>query len=174
LGKTLDNPLEEYDDPELPVPHPVTRSAQVQALLANELAAQLLPTSEVLNKFNLTKPQLKELLQNAQFKQMYLEAKAVWESGTNSKQRIAAKAAMMAEDSLLEIYGIIHDPDNGAPAKIDAFKQISTLADLYPKKESEGGSGEKFSITINLPEQTSRKPIVLEAEIDQLEEFENE
>jgi len=128
-----------------------TSPEQVQARMAYEMAARLSDPKDILARYGLNANQAKKLFKTPQFKQLYREAKAVWEADTSVKERIRAKAAMMVEDSLLEVFGMVHNTEIAAPSRLDAFKQIMQVADLGPKRsDSDGASGPHFSLTLNL------------------------
>ena len=78
----------------------------------------------------------------------------VWNSTDGTKDRIRAKAGMMVEDGLLELWAVFHDNDIAAPSRLDAFKQILSVADLGPTRGASGSGGEsgpRFALTINIP-----------------------
>lgn len=126
--------------------------------LAMELASDLTPLPDILRNYALAPAQLKALLATRAFRDMFLEAKSVWRSGGNVRQRVRLKAALLAEDSLLEVFRIVHDAGANTANRLQAFKQIADLTDIAPRKEGPmGGSADGFSIKIifpNLPAQT--------------------
>ena len=131
---------------------PSIRSDKVKAQLAYELAANLMPASEVFKRFGINKGQAKLLLANPQFKTLYAEAKVIWNSSDSAKERLRAKATLMVEDGLLELWQMFHDNDIAPPSRLDAFKQIALVANVTPKGgEAAGDTGPKFSLTINIP-----------------------
>ena len=146
------------------VPNPIDVPVEnLMNKLAAELAAGLSPTKDIAKRYMLTVSQLARLMKDTQFRAMYKEAKTLWESDTNSRQRIRVKAAMALEDSILPIYSIIHNENSPPPAKIDAFKQLAVLADAVPRADKGGGQlGDKFSVTINLGDNVPSDKIVLD------------
>lgn len=126
-------------------------SDQIQARLAYELASGLKPPQDVFTQFGISGPEAKAILANPQFRQLYAEAKAIWHSSDGTRARIEAKAAMLVEDSLLEMYRLVHDVEVAPPAKIDAFKQIVSVARVGPQKDGgPAAGGPAFSLTLNL------------------------
>lgn len=136
-------------------PHPVTTPIPTtlnRAALAFELAAGLNATPEILSRFGLARDQLKHLIRHdAQFRHQIREYRREWHAPKNAKERIRFKAQLAAEDGLLDLYTIFKDQDAGVTARIEAYKQIVSLADVAPKKDAPD-IGSKFSITINLGE----------------------
>lgn len=132
---------------------PPATADQIKARLAYELAAQLMPSKDVFRRFGIDRQQAKAILASPQFRTLYQEAKVVWNSSDGTKERIRAKAGMMVEDSLLELYRLFHDSDIAPPSRLDAFKQIVQIANLGPPRAGENGAeaGPKFSLTINIP-----------------------
>lgn len=126
---------------------------QVTNALAQDLAAKLTPVPDLLKRYSLTAEQLKQIIATNEFKQKYAAAKALWENDNNSAERTTSKATLLVEDSLLTLYGIVHDAEVNPSVRIQAFNSIVDLSDVAPKKQNQNqdGSGKSFSITINLP-----------------------
>ena len=146
LSLDLDVPAQ----PPQPVMPPASVSTQdMQAELAMELAAGLLPINNIMTRFDLTKEQLRLLLLNPIFRGMVRSYKQEWLAATNAKERIRVKAAMATEEGLLELNRIFHDSMLNPTARLEAFKQMSNLADVQPKKDAVD-TGPKFNLTLNL------------------------
>jgi hypothetical protein len=126
--------------------------------LAFDIASELISTDDVLAKYELSKTQLTKIMRTNEFKTLYKEAKLAWDS--DPKTRVRAKAQMAVEDGLLPVHRILHDEMMTPQARLDAFKQLTSLADLGPKKEI-GDAGGRVAITINVPSVTG--PTVIEA-----------
>ena len=121
-----------------------------RAHLAFELATGMTSVPDVLARYKIQKHHLKLLLkQDAQFRHQYNDYKREWGAPKNAKERLRLKAQLAAEDGLLTLYSMFNDPDIGATQRIEAYKQICTLADVAPKKDAVP-DGQRFSITINL------------------------
>jgi hypothetical protein len=123
---------------------------ELSSQLAAELVAKLQPADEILNRYGLTTQDFSRLAATPAFKQMLKEAKITWESDMNAQERIRAKAAVIAEESLVVLHQIIHNSELPAPNRMDAIKHASTLADALPRKEGEGGGSNKFTVNIDL------------------------
>jgi hypothetical protein len=133
---------------------PATTSASttdVSHQLATELAAGLTPLPEILKRFSLTPAKLKQLVADPHFQLLYAEAKAVWHGDANVRERVRAKAQALVEDSLLPVYGIIHNPDMAPATRLDGFSKLAKIADLEPRRDNDAGGGSSFQLTINIP-----------------------
>lgn len=125
---------------------------EISGRLADDLATQLIPLPAILEKYALNSLQLKMIVDTPQFRVLYAEAKARWNSDTNTEERIRSKSSMMVEDSLLEVFHILHNDETSNSTKLESFKQLTSVADLGPKRgKDNGGSGQRTTITINVP-----------------------
>lgn len=123
------------------------------------MASQLISTKDILAKYEITQAQLKTILKTDEFKAYYKEAKLAWES--DPKARVRAKAQAAVEDGLLPVHTILHDAQMTPQARLEAFKQLTSLADLGPKKDMAGGAG-AVSIVINVPHKN--EPVEINAQ----------
>ena len=146
----------------IPTTAPPLTTAAIRNELALQLAAGLMPIPDLLKHFELDQKQLAEISKDPQFRSMYMEAKAVWHSALNTKERTKIKAAMMVEDSLLTMFQMLHNPEIAPPSKIAVFDKLAEIAGAKPEKVVGGGAtGDKFTININIPDREEEK-IVLE------------
>lgn len=130
---------------------PGIEQTKITNALAMELAAQLTDLPDILDRYGLSKAQLKRIIKDPEFKIIFAQAKARWGADANSAERVATKSTLMVEDSLLTIYGILHDKDQTASGKLQAFNALVELSDASPKKSvAKDADSNKFSITINL------------------------
>ena len=131
---------------ELPV-----RSDLLTVKLAQELAANLLTPEEIAQQFNITTGQLKKIIANPQFRQLYKDAKASWAGGLNSRERTQFKADCIVEDGLLAMVNILNDPDSKS-AQLEAFKQVVAVSSHAPKNavKNAADEGSKFILNISL------------------------
>lgn len=120
------------------------------AALAAELGAKLLPTEEVLKRFGLTALDLKQLLQDPQFRHMVTDFRREWNSPMSAKDRIKLKALLMVEDNLLTLHQLFNNDLTNPTARLAAYDQMVKLADAAPKRESAAGGGSQFHLTLNL------------------------
>lgn len=118
--------------------------------LAVELAVQLRPTSEILQTYGISRQDLIRKFKDPMFKDMVKQAKSLWKSDLSVKERIRLKSQVLVEDSLLEIFSMIHNPENALPAKLDAFKQLARVAEVEQPDRKQGDTGTRFTVAINL------------------------
>jgi len=116
-----------------PVTRQVTDVDEVTiSQLAREVARDILPTDTVLKRFNLTTRAYETIVDLPFFQRRLEEELAVW-NGSDSgsiRQRIAAKAATLIEESLLEVYDMIHNKDLPIAGKVEALKFVARLASM--------------------------------------------
>lgn len=127
--------------------------------LAWEIAAEIAPITDILKRYEISPQDFKNKLKDPMFRMAIREAKSMWKSDLNVQQRIRVKAAMLVEDSLLDVFAIIKNEHMPAASKLEAFEKLMKTADLAPKAgKGEGGPvGAGFKINIHLgssPEQS--------------------
>lgn len=134
--------------------------------LAIELAVQIRPVAELLVHYNLSRAELVTKLKDHMFRDMVKQAKTLWHSDLSIKERIRLKSQVLVEDSLLSIFQIIHDANNAIPAKLDAFKQLSRVAEVESPERSRGDTGSRFTVQINLGD--SAPPVIIDAQSEEI------
>lgn len=138
--------------------------------LALELVAGLSAPAKILERHGISPTQFKLIAKTPAFKQLYREANSFWNSDKNAADRIKAKSQMMVEDSLIDIFRIIKDERANPASRLDSFKQLSMLGGVSgTQKQEGGGSGEKFSISINLGDSPAEK-VVVDVDVPHIEE----
>lgn len=128
--------------------------------LAVELAVQIRPVPELLQHYSISRKQLSIKLKDPMFRDMVKQAKSIWSSDLSIKERIRLKSQVMVEDSLLEVFSVVHNPDNAIPAKLDAFKQLARIAEVDSPERGKGDTGSRFTVSINLGD--TIQPVVIE------------
>ena len=131
--------------------------------LAFELAAELSTIDDILERYDITKTELKKKLKNEGFSQMYKEFKGVWKSDLSVKERIRIKSMVLVEDSLLAVHEMVHNHDNSLGARMDAFKSLAKVATVDAPDKDQAAVGERINISINIP--GAEKPITYEGEV---------
>jgi hypothetical protein len=126
--------------------------------LVTELAAGLSTAAAVRARYGISNAQWAMLKNNALFRSMLVEALQKWRGDTNASQRITLKAEMVLEDAIPAYDRIIHDPEAGPQAKIEAGKLLATLAGRTAK-ESALSNGNGFTLNINIGD---KKGVVIE------------
>ena len=124
--------------------------ADSDSRLAVELAAQIRELPDILNTYNLSRSELAVKLREPMFRDMVKQAKQLWSSDLNIKERIRLKSQVLVEDSLMSIFQVVHGPDNAIPAKLDAFKQLARVAEVDAPDRSHADTGSRFTVSINL------------------------
>jgi hypothetical protein len=56
----------------------------------------------------------------------------------------------LIEDALIELNKIFHDRDLAAPARLEAFKSLAKVADVFETQKIGAPTGERVQIQINL------------------------
>lgn len=130
--------------------------------LAVEIAVQLRPVPEILKQYNLSRKDLVRKLKDPMFRDMVRQAKSLWNSDLSVKERIRLKSQILVEDSILEIFSMVHNRDNAIPARLDAFKQLARVAEVDSPDRSNADTGSRFTVSINLGETMS--PVIIEGE----------
>ena len=119
--------------------------------LANELAKAQREPEDVLGSFSLSVAQFTTYVEhNLFFKQVYEAAVQDWNSATSTAKRIKIKSAASLEHSLTTLHQRLNDPQSALPAVVDTAKLLATLAGVGETKQAQTGSGERFTISINI------------------------
>lgn len=119
--------------------------------LARELAIEQKPLPDVLRQLNLTEEDWEDIKENERFNSLLASEVEAWHSALNTHERVKLKAATMMEEWLPESYARLHDSKETLSAKTELAKLVARLAGMGLTNASiEGGSAEKFSVTINL------------------------
>lgn len=120
------------------------------ARLVWELAAEISKPAEILKRYGLTAQDLKAKTNDKMFIAALREAKNAWKSDLNVQQRVRLKAALLLEDSLVDILMIIKTPEMSAVNKLEATKQLASMGDVGPRKTGSADPGSGFKLVINL------------------------
>jgi hypothetical protein len=140
-------------------PRPPATLSPGDALLVWEITAGISTLGDIMRRHGLTFDEYDAKMRDAAFVGHMVDCKRYWTSETSVSERVRLKAALLAEDGLLDLYQILKSPDTVTSAKLDAFGHLAKAADLGPSKKPDVGTGERFQININLGE----KHVVLEA-----------
>jgi hypothetical protein len=132
------------------------------ARLITDLVLNLKPKADVLANYGITMAELTAKAASPAWANMYREMDRVWKSEMNTAQRVRLKAALLLEDSLVPIYGIIANPNMPVAAKLNAFEQLTKVSTVANVPRDATGNGEKHSITINIG--GDKAPVVIATE----------
>jgi hypothetical protein len=119
--------------------------------LAREIARDIKPINEILEVFRLSADEFDKISETKFFQVRLAEEIQLWNASDplSVAKRIETKAATMVEDCLLEVYALIHDPNQPMQAKVEALKWAARMAGMgenSAKADSSGG----VKITINV------------------------
>ena len=133
---------------ELVVPAGISKR---DARLAWELVSNISSKADIIRRHGLTFDDFDAKLTDAAFKGMLDEYKRRWNSELSVNQRVALKAALLTEDSLLDVYAIIKDVDASPGQKLEAFGALAKAGEVGVAKKDTGPAGTPVQITINVP-----------------------
>lgn len=143
-------------DPNI-APTPSLNGEVLVSRIAREIARNLVPIETICERYRLSDDDYQRILRSPIFQSRLQEELEIWSASTPKAivDRIQAKAATMIEESLVEVYDLIHDKAQPMAAKISALAWATKMAgvgevrDLGPPGVSSGtGSGINFNIFI--------------------------
>lgn len=119
--------------------------------LAREIAMDIQPLETILKQYSITPEGWDILKSNGKFQNLLFSETEAWNGALNTHERVRLKAASMLEEWLPELNNRLHDADEALPAKIEGGKMLTRIAGIGVGA-GEGGGGERFTVTINLGE----------------------
>lgn len=124
--------------------------------LAIEIARNLYPPADIRESFKLTVEEFEEATSTPYFQTRLAEEISLWNSPSNAKTRIKAKAGTMIELAMPEYFALMHDKTQPMAAKVALLQQFARLAEVdNPSiKGNEDTSDRRVKITINIAGQT--------------------
>ena len=135
--------------------------------LAREIARDLIPIEDICSRYKLDEDQYQRVIRHPMFAQRLQEELDVWNASTPRAitERIGAKAATMIEESLVEVYALIHDKSIPMAPKIEALKWASRIAGVGEKEAVNQTLGERvrFNIYIGAEKVSFEKDIAADA-----------
>ncbi len=133
-------------------PRPIEEMAPI---LARDLAQDLYTMDELIERHGLSRVIIRKLLKSKTFKAMVTAARGEWASPGNAKNRAQLKAQLAVEEAIPELYAIVTDKEEAAPARVSAFSQLREVGKFEKAPAEQAGSGGPgFAITINLGDST--------------------
>lgn len=118
--------------------------------LAREIAMGILPLETILETSKIEQNTWETIQYHPRFLQFLESESAVWSSSLNTQERVKLKSAAMIEEWLPEAYSRLNSPSETLNSKVELGKLIRDLAGFTKQGVGTEGSGEKFSVTINL------------------------
>ena len=122
------------------------------AALAREISMDLFPTKTIIELHRLSDEEWAQIQANRNFQEMLQSMTLEWNSATNTKQRVKAKAATGLEMHLEHLVLAIADEDIPLIQRVEAGKFLARLGELDGQRE--GMNGERFNITLNIGSST--------------------
>lgn len=120
--------------------------------LAREIAMDIHPLETILKQYSLTAETWEQLQRNGRFQALLANQVEEWNGALNTHERVKLKAASMLEEWLPELNNRLHDQDEALPAKIEGGKMLTRIAGIGVGAAEASGGGERFTVTINLGE----------------------
>lgn len=139
--------------------------------LAREVARDLVPLDTILERFKLSEDDYQRIIKHPLFAQRLQEEVDIWAASTPMAivERIGAKAATMIEESLVEVYSLIHDKSQPMSAKIEALKWASRISGIGERESAVAqplGERVKFNIYIGDRKVEFEKEVLAEKVIE--------
>jgi hypothetical protein len=131
--------------------------SQTDGRIAWEIAAEIADVPTILTRYGISPQGFKNKLKDPMFRMAIREAKALWKSDMNVKERIRVKAAMLVEDSLLDVFAIIKNENMPAASKLEAFEKLMKTADLAPKTGATQATAAGFKVVIQMGDSPSQQ-----------------
>jgi hypothetical protein len=120
-------------------------------VIAREIAMGLHDVETILKTHRIDPQTWADLAANKCFQDLVVSQSAAWQGALNTHERTKLKAAALIEEWLGEANARIHDQDETLSSKVELGKLLTRIAGMgITNMHEAGGSGEKFSITINL------------------------
>lgn len=129
-------------------------SDQRMLLLAREIAMNIHPVEDIIQRHGVKKEEFEAILQNNRFVKLLEDAATSWEGALNTGERIKVKSLSMLEDWLTSAYQMLHEPKYTLRDKVELAKLVGRFAGMGEKGPMEVGSSERISININLGDTT--------------------
>jgi hypothetical protein len=142
---------------------PVTIGEDLTILkVAREIAMDLHPLETILKRYAISDQQWESLQNHWRFRQVLDAECAVWNSAMNTSERVKAKSLAAVEEALPEMFGRLHDRQEGLQHKVKLFEVLGRIGGVGGNQADVMGAGEKFSVTINLGSEQVRieKPVM--------------
>lgn len=121
------------------------------AKLAREMAMDIKERHVILQDFGLSQVQYDFLAEHNEFFKNALSAASIeWHAPLSTAERIKVEAAAILEDSLPGLGARMQNKAEGLPGVIEAAKLFAKVAGVGEREGSSAGSGERFTINIDL------------------------
>lgn len=119
--------------------------------LAREVAMNIQSIETILEANQIDIETWEDIKVLPKFNQLLESETSAWNSAINTHERVKLKSAAVIEDWLPEAYARMHDQSENLNAKTELGKLVARLAGMgLTNTNITDGSGERFSVTINL------------------------
>jgi len=134
-----------------PVPLGVS---QADARLAWEIVSNITPLPDLIRRHQLTFDEYDAKKRDPAFRAMLDQYRKQWNSELTVNQRVMLKAALLTEDSLLDVYEIIKDREASPGQKLEAFGALAKAGEVGAVRKDTGPPAAPVHIVINVPGKT--------------------
>lgn len=117
--------------------------------LSREIAKDIQPIETILERHGIDLELWDQISKLPRFQALLQSQAEMWNSASNTPERVKVKSLSFIEEVLPELYERAHDPREPLSSKVELVKTIGRFAGVGAA-ESGGNGGEKLSVTINL------------------------
>jgi hypothetical protein len=117
--------------------------------LSREIARDIHPIENILERFGIDAELWSDIRTMPRFISFLQHEVETWNSAPNTSERVKIKSLSFVEELLPEMYERAHDPRETLSSKVELLKTVGRFGGVGVSM-SEGGIGEKLSVTINL------------------------
>ncbi len=117
--------------------------------LSREIARDIHPIDDILERFGIDANLWSNIRTMPRFISFLQHEIETWNSAPNTSERVKIKSLSFVEELLPEMYERAHDPRETLSSKVELLKTVGRFGGVGVLA-SEGGMGEKLSVTINL------------------------
>jgi hypothetical protein len=132
----------------MPVPAGVSPE---DARLAWELVANFSSIGDIMRRHGLSFDDLDAKKRDPAFATLLKQYEKHWNSELSVNQRVALKAALLTEDSLLDVYQIIKNGEASPGQKLEAFGALAKAGEVGVQRKDQAAAGTPVHININIP-----------------------
>lgn len=139
---------------------------QVLRGLVRDLARDIDPTEKILERYKLTRKEYDEIANTRAFKTEMQLASIEWGSIGNTQERVKLKAAIVIEDVLPDMAGMLRDKKESLHARARLFAELAKVGALGQAPMPTEASKQVFRLEIDLSDGTAKpQSIVIEHEV---------
>lgn len=129
---------------------------QRMLVLAREIASDIHPVEDIIQRHGLSREQFENILRNPKFVRLLEDATTAWGDALNTGERIKVKSLSMLEDWLVSAYAMLHADKHSLRDKVELAKLIGRLGGIGEKGIIDTSGGERISISINMGDTTKK------------------